>query len=281
MFGKEYANHLDILVQSFEQINENYQNKIKKGNKTNLLEKLKKLYISIFGIPEIGFQIRSLYFEKILTSYNFRPDFKSILDAGCGIGMYSLLLGKTYPQARVTGGDIDKYKLKSCQAMAKELNLKNVEFNYLNITKINNKKNYYDLIVNIDVLEHIDNYELVIENFFNMLQKNGYLYIHVPQPNQKRIFSSLKKWHHEDHIREGIARKDLENLLKKLGFKIVVSKETFGFFGKLAWEINHLTLSGSFTFAGIAFPFIYLLAMFDPVWKNRNGLGILVLAQKK
>ena len=165
--------------------------------------------------------------------------------------------------------------------MAKELNLKNVEFNYLNITKINNKKNYYDLIVNIDVLEHIDNYELVIENFFNMLQKNGYLYIHVPQPNQKRIFSSLKKWHHEDHAREGITKNELENKLKKLGFKIVVSRETFGFFGKISWELNHIMLSKSFVIAGIIFPFLYLVAKIDLWVNNKNGLGVAVLAKKE
>ena len=279
MFGKEHANHPDILLQSFGEINEKYKKKIGKDN--IFIEKLKTLYVSLFGIPEIGFQIRSMYFKKILASNLLNINPKKILDAGCGIGAYTFLLGQTYLQARVTGGDIDKYKLKSCQTMAKELGLRNVEFDYLNITKINNKGNYYDLVVNIDVLEHVDNYELALKNFFRILHRNGYLYIHVPQPNQKRIFNSFKKWHHEDHVREGITKTDLENSLRKLGFRIIISKETFGFFGKLSWELNHLTLSKSFILAGIFFPLLFILGKLDPLWKNSNGLGIVVLAKKE
>lgn len=276
MFGKEYAKHLGVLIQSFGEINTRYGKKI---NANSSVSFFKKIYVMLFGIPEIGFQIRSIYFKKILTSNLLNKNFKRILDAGSGIGAYTFLLGKTFPKAVITGGDIDKYKLKSCQTMAKELGLKNVEFIYMDAARLE-KKTTYDFIVSIDLLEHIDNYELVLENFFNMLQKNGYLYIHVPQPNQKRIFNSLKKWHHEDHVREGIARKDLENSFEKLGFKIIVSKETFGFFGKLAWEINHLMLSKSFVLAGITFPFLFILGNLDLLLKNKDGLGIVILVQK-
>lgn len=279
MFGKEYVNHLDILLQSFGEINEKYKKKIGKDN--IFIGRLKTFYVLLFGIPEIGFQIRSMYFKQILASNFLNKNLKKILDAGCGIGTYTFLLGKTYPQAKVTGGDIAKYKLKSCQAMAKELGLKNVEFDYLDITKTNNKENYYDLVVNIDVLEHVANYELVLKNFFKILHRNGYLYIHVPQPNQKRILSSFKTWHHEDHVREGIAKTDLENSLRKLGFRIIISKDTFGFFGKLAWELNHLTLSKSFFVAGLIYPLLNILANLDLWQNNKNGLGIAVLARKE
>lgn len=280
MFGREYANHLDVLIQSFEQINENYQNKIKKGEKASLVEKLKRFYISLFGIPEIGFQIRSLYFKKILTSHGFEEDFKSILDAGCGIGAYTFLLARMFKKAIITGGEIDKLKLKNCEILADELDINNATFTYFDITKKQNTAKY-NLIVNVDVLEHIDHYELALENFSNLLKKGGYLYIHAPQPNQKRIFNSLGKWHHDDHVREGITKNELENNLKKLGFKIITSKETFGFFGKLAWEINHITLSKNFVLAGIIFPFLYPLTLLDLLWKNKNGLGIAVFSQKK
>jgi ubiquinone/menaquinone biosynthesis C-methylase UbiE len=278
MFGKEYANYLDVLTQSFREINNQYQKKINNNSKISFL---KKIYIKVFGIPEIGFQIRSMYFKQILSSNLLSKNLTEILDAGSGIGAYTFLLGQIYPQAKITGADIDKYKLKSCQIMARELGLNNVKFDYLNITKINNKKNYYDLVINIDVLEHLDNYELALKNFFKILNKNGYLYIHVPQPNQQRIFSSFRKWQHEDHVREGITKKNLENSLRKLEFRIVESRETFGFFGKLAWEINHLALSRGFLLAGIIFPLLFIISKLDLVFKSRNGLGIAILAQRK
>lgn len=279
MFGKQYANHLDILVRSFGQMNNRYQRVAQREN-ISYSERLKKLYLALFGIPEIGFQIRSLYFKKILDSYLFNKNPKKILDAGSGIGAYSFWLAKRFAKAEIIGGEIDKNKLRFCKKMVNELRLKNIMFVYFDITKIDNNR-IYDMIVTIDVLEHIDKYKHALKNFYYLLHIDGYLYIHVPQPNQKRIFSTLKSWHHEDHAYEGIKKNILEEELKKIGFKIITSMETFGFFGKLAWEINHLTLAKSFVLAGIAFPFLYILARFDMLYKNKNGLGVSILAQKK
>lgn len=280
MFGKEYASHLDILTQSFGQMNDQYQEKIKKSQKSNaFIKTFKKLYILLFGIPEIGLQIRSIYFKKIIISHLFKKNPKNILDAGSGIGAYSIWLAKNFNKAKITGGEIDKNKLSYSEAIRKQLHLKNVKFVYFDIMKSQNKS-LYDLIICIDVLEHIDRYEIVLKNFYDLLQNNGYIYIHVPQPNQKRIFSLFKTWHHLDHVHEGIAKNTLENRLKKLGFQIISSQETSGFFGKITWEINHFTLSKSFVFAGIIFPLLYVLAMLDQFTKNKDGLGVAVLAKK-
>lgn len=279
MFGREYANHLDILNQSFAEMNEKYENKLRTENKSYFIEKLKKLFIGIFGIPEIGFQIRSLYFQDILYSHKFSKTPQKILDAGSGIGTYTFYLSKMFPQAQVVGGEIDKKKLRAAHDLKKKVASQNVTFISLDVTK-KQKTSQYDLIVIIDVLEHIENYEKVLKNLYKLLRKNGYLYIHVPQPNQKRIFKALKFWHHEDHAHEGIEKRKLRKKLQNLGFELVIAKETFGFFGKLAWELNHLTLAKNFMLAGILYPFLYILAKMDVLVTNSSGLGIAVLAKK-
>lgn len=280
MFGKEYINHLDILTQSFGQMNDQYQKKIKINQKSNtFIRTFKKLYILLFGIPEIGFQIRSIYFKKIITSYVTPSNPKNILDAGSGIGAYSIWLAKRFKNAKITGGEVDKDKIKSSELIRRQLNLKNLNFIYFDIKKPQGK-HLYNLIICIDVLEHIERYDIVLKNFYDLLQSNGYVYIHVPQSNQKRIFSSFKTWHHLDHVHEGIAKNILENRLKKIGFRIISSQKTSGFFGKITWEINHLALSRSFVLAGIIFPFLYIFAMLDQFSKNKDGLGASVLAQK-
>lgn len=281
MFGKEYAKHLEILNQSFGQMHGNYQEKIKKNRKSHsIVNKLKSIYIQLFGIPEIGFQIRSTYFKKILTYHLQNKNFKTILDAGSGIGVYTFWLGRRFKKTKIIGGEIDKDKLKSAHLIKNKQHINNIDFIYLNILKAH-KKSIYDLIVCIDVLEHLDYYEVALKNFKNLLKNNGYLFIHVPQPDQHRIFSSFKSWHHQDHKYEGIEKKKLESILNKFGFKIITMQETFGFFGKLAWEINHISLSKSFILAGITFPILYLLALLDQFFKNENGLGVVILAQKK
>lgn len=279
MFGREYANHLDILHQSFAEMNEQYKKKLRKEKKGRFIEKLKKVFIRLFGIPEIGFQIRSLYFQNILFSHKFSKAPQKILDAGSGIGTYTFYLSKIFPRATVVGGEIDKNKLRTAYELQKNVAHWNIKFITLDVTKKQDIPQY-DLIVIIDVLEHIENYDKVLKNLYNLLQKNGYLYIHVPQPNQKRIFTLLKTWHHQDHVHEGIEKIKLENKLKDFGFKIIISKETFGFFGKIAWEINHITLAKSFLLAGILYPFLYSLAKMDVICTNTSGLGVAILAKK-
>lgn len=279
MFGREFANHTDVLVQSLGEMNHEYEKKIVRQKKNSIIDQAKKMYIALFGIPEIGFQIRGLYFNHIVLPFMETKKANKILDAGSGIGAYTFALAKTFPNASVIGGEIDKKKLKSCLSMKKQLHQSNVTFIELDLTKKNFKEKF-DLIVIIDVLEHIENYKGVLKNLYSLLNKGGYLYVHVPQPNQKRIFTSLKKWHHEDHVHEGIKKTILQSDLKTIGFRVLKAKETFGFFGKLVWEINHLLLLKSFILAGLVFPILYPIALLDKMVNNKQGLGVAVLAQK-
>lgn len=278
MFGSEYSNHLNILKSSFGEMKDEYEKKITK-DRFILIEFLQKIYIKIFGIPEIGFQIRGFYFRKILNKYKLKP--KKILDAGCGIGAYSFYLAREFPKAKIDGEELDRSKISFCKAFAEELDLKNLNFFHGNLTKGNTKRGKnYNLIINIDVLEHIKEYRKVLKTFHNALKKGGYLYIHVPQPDQKRIFKALEKWEHEDHAYEGFSKIRFKKELKSLGFEVVNVKETFGFFGKLSWELNHMFLAKSFVLSSLIYPFLYVIAMMDLVLKNKNGLGISFLVRK-
>jgi hypothetical protein len=69
MFGKEFANHTDVLVQSLGEMNHEYEKKLTDEHKNVFIEYAKKMYISLFGIPEIGFQIRGLYFKSIVPPF--------------------------------------------------------------------------------------------------------------------------------------------------------------------------------------------------------------------
>lgn len=279
MFGSEYSKHPEILMDSFGEMSHDYEKKTdKKSN--NLILFFQKFYLKLFGIPEIGFQIRSLFFKNIILDKIKKSKIKKVFDAGSGIGTYSFWLARMFPGAKITAGEIDKNKLEFSEKFAKELKIKNVNFLYGDITKTPIANNKYDLIINIDVLEHIEDYKKVLNNLYKLLSQNGYLYIHTPQINQKRIFKSLESWHHEDHVREGFEPEALKNDLKKLGFKIIVARETFGFFGKLAWELNHLSFKKGFLTAGLTYPFLYLISRLDVLKGNKDGLGTAILAQK-
>ena len=281
MFGSEYSSQPEILMDSFGDMSDDYKKKIKHKKESSLLLFLQKTYLWIFGIPEIGFQIRSLYFEDIVNAKLLNKKFKKILDAGSGIGTYSFWLAKKFPESKMLGGDVDKNKLSFSVKFAKKLGLENTSFKYFDVTRVSPDKNKYDLIVNIDVLEHIENYEKVLNNFSKQLISGGYLFIHTPQSNQKRIFKALKKWSHEDHLHEGYSPSDLREALHNSGFKIIVLRQTFGFFGKLAWELNHMCFKKGFVVSGLVYPFLYIIACMDLLAPNHDGLGTAILAQKK
>ncbi len=281
MIGSEYSRHPEILMDSFRQMKHEYGRKVKKPKNKGFITLLQKIYIQIFGIPEIGFLIRSLYFKKIISEKVSRRKVKNVLDAGSGIGTYSFWLYKMFPKARIVGEEIDKNKINFSNKFAKELGFKEIDFYYRDISKVYNKKPKYDLIVSVDVLEHIKDYRKVLMNFYKQLSSSGFLYIHTPQPNQERIFSQLKKWHHEDHVREGFVVKELIKELRDFKFKVIVVRHTFGFFGKLAWEINHILLEKSFVLAGLFYPLLIVLSVIDTMVDNKKGLGIAILAQKR
>lgn len=275
MFGSKYFRYPKILLDSFSEMKEG--KKKEKINKSVYF--LLKIYIFIFGIPEIGFQERAIVFHRIIRDRLQDKNLHKILDAGSGIGIFTFEIADKYPQSLVWGRDLDKKKILLSKKLMKEFKISNIKFEITDISKMNTKEKF-DLIVNIDVLEHIKNYKKVLKSFYDMLSLGGYLYIHTPQLNQKRIFPALKNWSHEGHEREGFDPNILQKDFKKLGFKIVDIRETFGFFGKLAWELNHIALGKSFILAGIIYPIIFPLIFIDTLFKVNHGLGIAVLVKK-
>lgn len=279
MFGSIYYKHPEILLDSLKEMSEdNKKKKIKKSN--SFFYALQKIYVYLFGVPEIGFQLRNMYFQEMLKKNVKKRQINKILDAGSGIGAYTLWLSKKYNNSKVMGGEIDEIKLNFTKKFSNEMNIKNVEFEYLNLEKTISRNNY-DLVVNIDVLEHVKNYKQVLRNFHKLISPGGILFIHTPQPNQRRIFSKLQNWHHDEHVHEGFDPESLKKDLKAVGFKTLEARETFGFFGKLAWELNHLIVPKGFILLGITYPFLYLISRLDLLIENKNGLGTAIIAKRQ
>ena len=248
------------------------------GEPSALVSHLQGAYIRLLGIPEIGLRLRALYFSQALK--HLPPNPARVLDAGSGIGAYALLLARRYPSATVIGCDVDEGKTSFCAGLVDEHGLKNVQFVSADVTDLDSLGEPFDVIVCVDVLEHVSDYERALQCFWHMLKPDGILYLHTPQRYQRRIFSRFKTWQHEDHVREGFKPGDLASDLERVGFAVVELRQTFGVFGKLAWELNHLTLKWNAGLAGLAFPGLYMLARLDAAGRNEEGLGVSLTARK-
>ena len=96
----------------------------------------------------------------------------NILDIGCGGGLIS------EPMARlggtVTGIDASEKNIKVAKIHAKKNELK---INYLNKSpeELENKDKF-DIILNLEIVEHVDNVGLYIESCYNLLKKDGLMF---------------------------------------------------------------------------------------------------------
>ena len=113
----------------------------------------------------------SKHFKINTEKKNLLKNFE-ILDIGCGGGLIA------EPMARlggnVTGIDASEKNIKVANFHSEENNLK---INYLNKSPEQLKeKEKFDVILNLEVVEHVDNLNLYLDSCYNLLKKNGLMF---------------------------------------------------------------------------------------------------------
>ena len=95
-----------------------------------------------------------------------------ILDIGCGGGLISEPMSRL--GASVTGIDASEKNIAIAKMHSKESELK---INYI-ATSPENLKDFekYDVILNLEIVEHVDNVELYIQSCQKLLKKNGLMF---------------------------------------------------------------------------------------------------------
>ncbi len=265
--GRELANNLSYLK------NQGKENDII-VNYPKFLQSIIKVYISIFGIPEIGLQERFNFFQKCLNKVSGRV----FVDAGCGNGINARYVANKFPVSKIYAFDI---KNKLINLNRKITPQKNVIFMTHDLVKpLSQLKNKIDVLYCIDVLEHIRDYKKALKNFITMIKKNGYLIIHIPLPNQRRWFNFFKTWEHKTHTHQGIEVAELIVFLKENGQKIIKQTGTFGLIGSLLWELNTLSFKYFPVAGAFLFPILRWLLFLDHLVPSKKYNGIGILTQK-
>ncbi|MFC1711791.1 class I SAM-dependent methyltransferase [Patescibacteria group bacterium] len=146
-----------------------------------------------------------------------------ILDLGCGNGQHSLKVAKKCN--KVIGLDYNKKQLEIAKNTAKDQKIKNIQFKNFNAEKkITFKSNFFNKVLCLDVLEHINNRKQLLLEIRRVLKPKGVLFITAP--NKQTAWKKLQKkaglnyYSDPDHkIEYSLA--EIENILLDSGFKIL------------------------------------------------------------
>ena len=116
--------------------------------------------------------------DNIVNSFNLKNTKKplediKILDIGCGGGLLSEPMSRL--GAEVYGIDASEKNINVAKLHAKKNNLK---INYINSSpeKLNNKKKF-DIILNMEIVEHVSDLDYFIKSCSSLLKKNGIMFV--------------------------------------------------------------------------------------------------------
>ena len=140
------------------------------------------------GKFKILHEIQAIRIKYILETLNKKNlNNTTVLDIGCGGGLVSEGLSKI--GATVTGIDFIKENIKVAKMHAKKNNLKiNYFVKDFEKEKITSK---YDVIIILEVLEHLNNWEEFVKKIKLSLKKNGTLIISTINRNLVSKFLTL------------------------------------------------------------------------------------------
>jgi 2-polyprenyl-3-methyl-5-hydroxy-6-metoxy-1,4-benzoquinol methylase len=225
--------------------------------------------------------------------FRFNPENKDInvLDAGFGFGQYSWFLAGKKPGWMIEGIELKQEQVEDCTKFFAQTNTNNVRF-FAGDLIAYRKPNHYNLILSVDVMEHIENDIQVFENFYASLRNGGILMISTPSDQGG---SGVEHDHDEsfieEHVRDGYGQKEIREKLNKAGFTDVEVFYTYGKPGSLSWKLSMkypiLLLGKSSVFYiilpiyyALVFPFCMILNYFDVRMLHTKGTGLLVKARK-
>lgn len=221
------------------------------------------------------------------------PGKADILDAGSGLGQYSWRMSRMNRNWEIRGVDINKEQIEECRAFFGKTGLSGrVSFRVLDLTKLNDRE-MYDIILSVDVMEHITDDVLVFRNFFNALKSGGYLVISTPSDKGgSDVHGEDQESFIDEHVRDGYGADEIRGKLLRSGFSEIDIKYTYGKPGSISWRLSMKypikMLNASYLFF-IILPFYYIiffpvsviLNIFDVNMIHTTGTGLLVTARKK
>jgi SAM-dependent methyltransferase len=238
--------------------------------------------------------LRTWHIKKALRKITLQfPGEASVLDAGSGFGQYTWRISRMNRKWKVRAVDINQEQIDDCNGFFRKTGLSDrVSFHTCDLTTLN-ESNCYDIILSVDVMEHIEEDVVVFQNFYKSLKNNGILLISTPSDKGgSDVHSDQEESFIDEHVRDGYGIKEITEKLSLSGFRNIEANYTYGKPGNISWRLSMKypvkMLNTSYLFF-LLLPFYYLLFfpvsiilnIFDLFLTHKTGTGLLVTARKQ
>jgi 2-polyprenyl-3-methyl-5-hydroxy-6-metoxy-1,4-benzoquinol methylase len=225
----------------------------------------------------------------------------SFLDAGCGMGDFSIGIAKRNNKFQVTGIDFTDSNISIAEGAANSLHLTNVEFKQGDLT-VWTSEMQYDLVLCNSTLQFIKNDILALSNIHKSLRPNGILLLYIPIA-YKRYFpwtESILQNHlsdffykyHDDFLMHRYSDTEIIKKVEGQNYKVKSIEYAYGKYGAIAFELYSLLLATinkmpllfsiviSILYMASILPIQIILMLIDICQTKEEGNGILILAEK-
>lgn len=213
---------------------------------------------------DAGFKVDKI--ERLLKKYPI--SFKTVCEVGCGSGAILELLQKKYPDVTSWWGfDISKDAIE----IAKKRENNSLKFEVVDITIPQANTLIFDVMLVIDVIEHINNYFAFLDG---IADKSKYYIFHIPLDmcmwslfREGILIASKKRVGHIHNFTEDF----IKSILEDHGFRILAQQYTEPVAKVISFKYRVITIARK------------LLYFFSPKFcsKTLGGYSIMLLTERK
>ncbi len=254
-------------------------------------KKLRKIFYTLLDL----FFLRSWHIRRILLHKGGEFEEKGkwkLLDAGSGFGQYDHFLLKNFTGISIDSVDVkDDYLEDNKRFFSNEIEQGRIRFYKQDLLELD-IRDEFDMLICIDVLEHIEDDVKAIKNLSQSLKRDGYFLMHSPSHYSEEDAAGDDDTFVGEHARTGYSKAGIEKKLMEADLLPVKTHYTYGTWGRRAWmlsvkwpmillnKISILAFIPLLFYYPVVLPFCLMMNLADLYTKNNKGNGIYALAKK-
>jgi len=232
-------------------------------------------WFDVANLDHFWIKRRFEVFRQLLRRLDLDPQNLKVAEIGCGNGLVQYQFSKYYG-INVDGFDLNEIALQKSVATEQNLFLYNIH------EKKPEYKNYYDLLILFDVIEHINDQIQFVDSALYHLKKGGILAVNVPALQSLYSDYDLAAGHIRRYNIKSIKLLEKNLTIKKLiltywGFPllpILIIRKLILAFSKNKNQTVNLGFKPSSNFVNY---FLYHLSQLELIPQSISGTSLMVL----